>query len=74
MNFTNLVINVLNETSIAGGAGSVFGSSVTKTSTVNSGDNYAKENGSIVPHLLGGRKAKMITRFGNYKKTKKRKK
>jgi len=71
MEFQKIVEQVLFETNVASGAGSVFGSNVSKTATVNSGDNYAKDNGAIIPKSLYGG---VITRRGMSKKAKKKKK
>ena len=70
MEFQKLIEQILIETNVAGGTGSVFGSNVSKTATVNSGDNYAKENGAIIPKSLYGG---IITRRGMSKKSKKKK-
>jgi len=42
MNLEQLVLQVLEEDNVAGGAGSAFGPGVTSTATHFSGDNYAK--------------------------------
>ena len=71
MEFQKIVEQALVESNVAGGVSSAFGSNVGSTSTVNSGDNYAKDNGAIIPKSLYGG---VITRRGMSKKAKKKKK
>jgi len=55
MNLEQLVLQVLEEDNVAGGAGSAFGPGVTSTATPFSGDNYAKGDAR---NLFGGVTAK----------------
>ncbi len=70
MEFHTLVAQIIEETSVAGGAGSVFGSNVGSTSTEFSGDNYASGDSRTPKSLYGG----VLTRNGLKKKKKKTKK
>jgi hypothetical protein len=51
MNLEQLVLQVLEEDNVAGGAGSAFGPGVTSTATPFSGDNYARGDAR---NLFGG--------------------
>ncbi len=72
MDFKEIVNKVLNEELTAGGEGSVFGSGVTNTSSVFSGDNYAPGDARNPYGIFGG----VLSRKGLVakKKRKKRKK
>lgn len=75
MNFNNLVMGVLWEQNVSGGADSSFGAGVTKTASSQSGDSYAGNDSRVIKPLYTG----MLTRFGmkssktNSKSKKKRK-
>jgi hypothetical protein len=74
MNFNNLVMGVLWEQNISGGAESAFGSGVTKTASSQSGDSYAPNDTRVIKPLYSG----VLSRFGmksakSNKKAKKRK-
>lgn len=71
MDFTKLVVKMLNETNVAGGASSVFGSNVTQTAQTFSGDNYATGDARVPKSLYGGH---LMTRYGLKKKKKTKKK
>lgn len=73
MNFNNLVIGILWEQNVSGGAGSAFGAGVTKTASSQSGDNLEPNDSraiAIKPLYSG-----MLSRFGmkSTKKSKNRK-
>jgi hypothetical protein len=65
-----IILDVLNEDNIAGGAESAFGPGVQATATQFSGDNYAPGDARIPKSLFGG----IVTRKGLIKNRKKRKK
>lgn len=69
IDFQNLVIRSLNETSMMGGSMSVMGPAVGNTATPFSGDNYAPGDARTPKSLYGG----VITRKGLIKKKKKKK-
>jgi hypothetical protein len=69
MNFTEMVMQILNETSMMGGSMSVMGAGAASTATPFSGDNYAPGDTRIPKSLYGG----VITRQGLKKKKKKKK-
>lgn len=75
MNFNNLVMGVLWEQNVSGGAESAFGAGVTKTASSQSSDSYAPNDTRVIKPLYTG----MLTRFGmkskktNNKSKKKRK-
>jgi hypothetical protein len=71
MEFVKLVCQVLQENSVAGGTGSVFGAAVSQTATANSGDNLAKDDGR---NIWGGVFPGILTRRGLTKKSKKKSK
>lgn len=71
MNFASIVESVISETTVAGGAESAFGSNVTQTATVFSGDHYAPGDARVPKSLYGGQ---FLTRYGMTKKKKKKKK
>lgn len=60
MEFTNLVLDVLSETNVAGGATSAFGSGVVSTASAKSGDSYASNDSRKAAPLYSG----LVTRFG----------
>ena len=62
MNLEQLILQVLEEDNVAGGAESAFGPGVTSTSTPFSGDNYAKGDAR---NLFSG-----VTMKGKKKKSK----
>ena len=73
MNFNNLVIGILWEQNVSGGAGSAFGAGVAKTASSQSGDNLEPNDSraiAIKPLYSG-----MLSRFGmkSTKSTKKSK-
>jgi hypothetical protein len=70
INLEQLVLDVLNEENVAGGAVSAFGSGVQSTATQFSGDNYAPGDARIPKSIFGG----IVTRRGLIKGKKKRKK
>jgi hypothetical protein len=70
INLEQMVLDVLNEENVAGGAASAFGSGVQSTATQFSGDNYAPGDARIPKSIFGG----IITRRGLIKGRKKRKK
>jgi hypothetical protein len=70
INLKQIVLDVLNEENLAGGAASAFGSGVQSTATQFSGDNYAPGDARIPKSIFGG----IITRRGLIKGRKKRKK
>lgn len=70
MNLTKVIEQALNEESVAGGEGSVFGPNVGSTATAFSGDNYAPGDARNVHGLYAG----VLTRYGKKSKRKKRKK
>ena len=70
INLEQLVLDVLNEENVAGGATSAFGSGVQSTATQFSGDNYAPGDARIPKSIFGG----IVTRRGLIKGKKKRKK
>jgi hypothetical protein len=72
MKFEKLVEDILQETSVIGGAASVMGSNVSNTATAFSGDNYAPGDARIAKSIYGG----VVTRNGmkSYGKKKKKKK
>lgn len=69
MNFTETVLQILQETSMMGGSMSVMGPAVGNTATTFSGDNYAPGDARTPKSLYGG----VITRKGLIKKKKKKK-
>jgi hypothetical protein len=70
INIEQLILDVLNEQNMAGGAGSAFGQGVQSTATQFSGDNYAPGDARIPKSIYGG----IITRGGLIKGKKKRNK
>lgn len=60
MDFKNLVIQSLNETTVMGGINSAMGSGVINTADSRSGDKYATDDARMVTSLYGG----VITRRG----------
>ena len=70
INIEQLILDVLKEQNMAGGAGSAFGSGVQSTATQFSGDNYAPGDARIPKSIFGG----IVTRRGLIKGRKKRKK
>jgi hypothetical protein len=70
INLEQIILDVLNEQNLAGGATSAFGPGVQSTATQFSGDNYAPSDARIPKSLYGG----IITRRGLIKSKKKRKK
>lgn len=60
MDFSKLVEELLQETSVMGGATSVMGPNVTNTASVVSGDNWNKGDQRIAKSIYGG----VITRRG----------
>jgi hypothetical protein len=70
INLEQIVLNVLKEQNISGGASSAFGPGVQSTATQFSGDTYAPGDARIPKSLYGG----IITRRGLIKGKKKRKK
>jgi hypothetical protein len=70
INLEQIVLDVLNEENVAGGAASAFGSGVQSTATQFSGDNYAPGDARIPKSIFGG----IVTRRGLIKGKKKRKK
>ena len=70
INLEQVVLDVLNEESVAGGAASAFGPGVQSTASQFSGDTYAPGDARIPKSLYGG----IITRRGLIKGKKKRKK
>jgi hypothetical protein len=70
INIEQLILDVLKEQNMAGGAGSAFGSGVQSTATQFSGDNYAPGDARIPKSIYGG----IITRRGLIKGKKKRNK
>lgn len=70
INLKEVILKVLKEENMAGGAGSAFGSGVQSTATQFSGDNYAPGDARVPKHLYGG----VITRGGLIKRRKKRNK
>ncbi len=70
INLEQMVLDVLNEENVAGGAASAFGSGVQSTATQFSGDNYAPGDARIPKSIFGG----IITRRGLIKGKKKRNK
>jgi hypothetical protein len=71
MEFEKLVLSTLEENSVAGGVGSVFGANVSQTATPTSGDNYAKGDAR---NVFGGVQPGVLTRRGKKKDKKRRKK
>lgn len=69
INLEQLIKQVLEEDTIAGGAESAFGPGVQATSTQFSGDTYAPGDTRIPKSIFGG----IITRRGLIKRRKKRK-
>lgn len=69
MNFQEIVLQILQETSMMGGSTSVMGPAVGNTATPFSGDNYAPGDARTPKSLYGG----VITRKGLIKKKKKKK-
>jgi hypothetical protein len=65
-----IVLDILNEENLAGGAASAFGPGAQSTATQFSGDNYAPGDARIPKSLYGG----IVTRRGLIKGRKKRKK
>lgn len=70
MNFTTLVNNILAESNVSGGTGSVFGANVTATATPFSGDTWNTKDQRVAKSLYGG----VMTRGGLKKKRKRNKK
>ena len=70
INLEQLILDVLKEENVAGGAASAFGSGVQSTATQFSGDNYAPGDARIPKSIFGG----IVTRRGLIKGKKKRKK
>ena len=70
INIEQLILDVLKEQNMAGGAGSAFGSGVESTATQFSGDNYAPGDARTPKSIYGG----IITRRGLIKGKKKRNK
>jgi hypothetical protein len=70
MNLEQIVLDILNEENVAGGAASAFGPGVQSTATPFSGDNYAPGDARIPKSIYGG----IVTRRGLIKGRKKRKK
>jgi hypothetical protein len=70
INLEQMVLDVLNEENVAGGAVSAFGPGVQSTATQFSGDNYAPGDARIPKSIYGG----IITRRGLIKGKKKRNK
>jgi hypothetical protein len=70
INLEQLVLDVLKEENVAGGAASAFGPGVQSTATPFSGDNYAPGDARIPKSIFGG----IVTRRGLIKGRKKRKK
>jgi hypothetical protein len=70
INLEQIVLDVLNEENVTGGAASAFGSGVQSTATQFSGDNYAPGDARIPKSIFGG----IVTRRGLIKGKKKRKK
>lgn len=60
MEFINLVLTVLAEDNVAGGASSAFGAGVVSTATAQSGDNYAPKDSRVPKSLYGS----VLSRFG----------
>jgi hypothetical protein len=74
MEFEKLVLDTLNENTVAGGPSSTFGPNVGQTATATSGDNYAKGDAR---NVFGGVQSGVLTRKGMLKpktKGKKRRK
>lgn len=65
-----IILDVLNEENMAGGAGSAFGPGVQATASQFSGDTYAPGDARVPKSLYGG----IVTRRGLIKSRKKRKK
>lgn len=65
-----IILSVLNEENVAGGATSAFGPGVQTTATQFSGDTYASGDARVPKSLYGG----IVTRKGLIKSRKKRKK
>ncbi len=70
INIEQLILDVLKEQNMAGGAGSAFGPGVQSTATQFSGDNYAPGDARIPKSIFGG----IVTRRGLIKGKKKRNK
>jgi hypothetical protein len=70
INIEQLILDVLKEQNMAGGAGSAFGPGVQSTATQFSGDNYAPGDARIPKSIYGG----IITRRSLIKGKKKRNK
>jgi len=70
INIEQLILDVLKEQNMAGGASSAFGPGVQSTATQFSGDNYAPGDARIPKSIYGG----IITRRGLIKGKKKRNK
>jgi hypothetical protein len=70
INLEQIVLDVLEEENLAGGAASAFGPGVQSTATQFSGDNYAPGDARIPKSIFGG----IVTRRGLIKGRKKRKK
>lgn len=71
MNFLRLVVEILSETTVSGGAESAFGPSAQATANSFSGDTYAPGDARNICGVFDG----VITRHGiKHKKRRKRKK
>jgi len=71
LSLEQLILDVLEEENIAGGAGSAFGPGVVSTETPFSGDNYAKGRAE---NIFGNIRPGVMTRKGLIKGGKKRRK
>ena len=63
MNLEQLVLQVLEEENVSGGAGSAFGPGVTSTATPFSGDNYAKGDARNLFGTVAGKKKKKAKQY-----------
>ncbi len=70
INLEQIILDVLNEENVAGGAASAFGLGVQSTATQFSGDTYAPGDARVPKSLYSG----IVTRRGLIKGRKKRKK
>ena len=71
INIEKLILSVLNETTVAGGAGSAFGPGVQATASQFSGDTYAPGDARVPKSLFGG---KIFRRYINKGRKKRKKK
>jgi hypothetical protein len=70
LSLEQLILDILEEENMAGGAGSAFGPGVQATATQFSGDTYAPKDARVPKSLYGG----IVTRRGLIKSRKKSKK